>query len=108
MSDRIVHTSDASFDSDVLQSAQPVLLDFWAEWCAPCKAIAPVLEEIAETYDGRVRVAKLDVAANPEVARKYQVRSIPTLMLFNNGAVEAQIIGAQPKADITAFLDAHI
>ena len=108
MSDRIVHTSDASFDSDVLKSPEPVLLDFWAEWCAPCKAIAPVLEEIATAYEGRVRVAKIDIAENTEIPRKYQVRSIPTLMLFNNGSVEAQIVGAKPKAELTAFLDAHL
>ena len=108
MSEPIVHTSDSSFDADVLQSQTPVLLDFWAEWCAPCKMIAPILDEIASEYGGRVRVAKLNIDENPQTPPKYGVRGIPALMLFKNGSVEAQRVGVLSKTQLTAFLDENI
>lgn len=104
MSQQIIHVTDASFESDVLQSEQPVLLDFWAEWCGPCKMIAPILDEIANLYDGRVVVAKMNVDENPKTPMKYNVRGIPTLILFKNGQAEGQKIGAVRKADVEAFL----
>lgn len=108
MSDHIVYTSDDSFEADVLQSDVPVLLDFWAEWCGPCKMIAPILNDIAESYAGKVRVAKINIDENPATPPKYNIRSIPTLMLFKNGNVEAQQVGAVSKSQLTAFLDSHI
>ena len=108
MSERIIHTSDDTFDADVLKSGEPVLLDFWAEWCGPCKMIAPALAEIADEYKGRVTVAKLNIDENPATPPKYQVRGIPTLMLFKNGTVEAQSVGAKSKSQLMAFLDSHL
>src|ERR1700684_3936861 len=91
---KIVHTSDAAFETDVLKSEKPVLVDFWAEWCGPCKAIAPVLEEIASVYADKVRIAKLNVDDNSATAAKFNIRSIPTLLLFQKGALVAQKVGA--------------
>ena len=108
MSDKIVHLSDAGFEQDVLESAKPVLVDYWAEWCGPCKMIAPILEDIAEEYDGRVTIAKLNIDENPSIPPKYGIRGIPTLMLFKNGAVEATKVGALSKSQLTAFLDSNI
>lgn len=108
MSDKILYTTDDSFESDVLQSEKPVLLDFWAEWCGPCKMIAPVLDEIAEEYDGKITVAKLNIDENPDTPPKYGVRGIPTLMLIKNGNIEATKVGAVSKSQLTAFIDSNI
>jgi len=105
MSEQIKHVSDASFDSDVLQSGQPVLVDYWAAWCGPCKMIAPMLEEVASEYAGRLTVAKVDVDANPDTAAKYGIRGIPTLMLFKDGKAAATKVGALSKSQLTAFLN---
>jgi len=104
----IVHTSDATFDRDVLKSVEPVLLDFWAEWCGPCKAIAPVLDDAADVYQGKIRIAKLNVDDNPVTVAKFNIRSIPTLFLFRNGTVAAQKIGAVTGSQLAAFLDTHL
>ncbi len=104
----IVHITDGSFEQEVLQSAQPVLIDYWAEWCGPCKMIAPVLEEIANDYDGRLKVVKLNIDDNPETPPKYGIRGIPTLMLFKNGNVEATKVGAVSKSQLTAFIDGNL
>lgn len=100
MSEKVIQTSDASFEADVLKSEVPVIVDFWAEWCMPCRMIAPALVDIAEEYDGKVIIAKLDVDSNPATAGQYGVRSIPTLLIFKAGTVVNQIIGAVPKSVI--------
>jgi thioredoxin 1 len=108
MSEHIKHVTDASFDSDVLKAGTPVLVDYWAEWCGPCKMIAPILDEVAKDYAGRVTVAKLDVDANPGIPAKYGIRGIPTLILFKGGEVAAQKVGALSKSQLTAFLDSQL
>ena len=108
MSEKIVHTSDAEWDSDVLGSDQPVLVDYWAEWCGPCKMIAPILNEIADEYSDRLKVCKLDIDANQETPSKYGIRGIPTLMLFKGGEVAATKVGALSKSQLAAFLDSNI
>jgi thioredoxin 1 len=108
VSDNIYTISDDSFDSDVLKSDTPVLVDYWAEWCGPCKMITPILEEIATEYEGRVKVAKLNIDDNPNTPPKFGIRGIPTLMLFKNGEVEATKVGALSKSQLTAFLDQNI
>ena len=105
MAEHIVHISDESFEEEVLQSEQPVLFDYWAEWCGPCKMIAPVLDEIATEYSDRLKVVKLNIDDNPQTPPKYGIRGIPTLMVFKNGQVEATKVGAVSKAQLTAFLD---
>ncbi|MCY0965667.1 thioredoxin TrxA [Parathalassolituus penaei] len=104
MSDLILTVSDDSFETDVLGSDLPVLVDFWAEWCGPCKMIAPVLEQIAAEFEGQLKIAKLNIDNNEATAPKYGIRSIPTLMLFRNGQVEATKIGAMSKSELTAFI----
>ena len=108
MSDKIVHTSDGAFDADVLDNSKAVLLDFWAEWCGPCKMIAPLLDEVADKYEEQLDVVKLNVDENPNTAQKYGIRSIPTLILFKDGAVQAQIMGAMPKSQLEEFLDTNL
>ena len=105
MAEHIVHISDESFEEEVLQSERPVLIDYWAEWCGPCKMIAPVLDEIAAEYSDRLKVVKLNIDENPQTPPKYGIRGIPTLMVFKNGQVEATKVGAVSKAQLTAFLD---
>jgi thioredoxin 1 len=108
MSEHITHLSDASFEQDVLQSQLPVLVDYWAEWCGPCKMIAPILDEISKEYAGRLKIAKLNIDDNQQTPPKYGIRGIPTLMLFKNGNVEATKVGALSKSQLTAFIDSNI
>ena len=105
MSEQIVHVTDSSFDSEVLNSDLPVLVDFWAEWCGPCKMIAPVLDEIATEYAGKIKVCKVDVDANPEIPPKFGIRGIPTLILFKGGNAEATKVGALSKTQLTEFVE---
>ena len=108
MSEHIVHVTDSSFADDVTNSTEPVLLDFWAEWCGPCKMIAPILDDIAKEYAGKVKVAKINIDENQKTPAQFGVRGIPTLMLFKNGSVEATKVGALSKSQLVAFLDGHL
>ncbi len=108
MSEKVTAVSDSSFEKDVLQSDKPVLVDFWAEWCGPCKMIAPILEEIAAANTGKVKIMKMDVDNNQQTPPKYGIRGIPTLILFKNGEVEATKVGALSKAQLQEFLDSNI
>ena len=106
--DLIKHVSDATFEAEVLQSSQPVLVDYWAEWCGPCKMIAPILDEVATGYEGKLQVAKMNVDENRDIPAKFGIRGIPTLMLFKDGQLAATKVGALSKAQLTAFLDGHL
>lgn len=108
MSEKIVHLTDASFEEDVLKSEIPVLVDFWAEWCGPCKMIAPVLDALAEEYDGKVKIAKMDVDDNQDVPAKFGIRGIPTLILFSGGETKVTKVGALNKSQITALIESNI
>ena len=108
MSDLIKQTTDESFDQDVLKSSTPVLIDYWAEWCGPCRMVAPILDEIAGEYQGRLNIMKVNVDENRTIPAKYGIRGIPTLMLFKNGEVAATKVGALSKSQLTSFLDANI
>lgn len=108
MSDHILHVTDTSFEDEVLNAADPVLVDYWAEWCGPCKMIAPILDEIALEYEGRLRIAKLNIDQNPLTPPRYGIRGIPTLMLFKQGEVEATKVGAISKSQLMAFIDNNL
>jgi thioredoxin 1 len=108
VSGNIVHITDATFESEVLEAGVPVLVDYWADWCGPCKMIAPVLDEIAAEYDGRIKIATLNIDQNPAPPPKFGIRGIPTLMLFKNGGVSATKVGALSKSQLTAFIDSNL
>ncbi|WP_305909756.1 thioredoxin TrxA [Methylomarinum sp. Ch1-1] len=108
MSDLVLHVSDADFNETVIKASGPVLVDYWAEWCGPCKMIAPVLDEVAAEYEGKLTVAKLNIDENPEAPQHYGVRGIPTLMIFKDGEVEATKVGALTKSQLTDFIDSNI
>ena len=108
MSAYLTHVTDDNFEDEVLNAGEPVLVDFWAEWCGPCKMIAPVLDELADEYAGKLKICKLDVEANPDTAPKYNVKGIPTLILFKNGAAEGKKVGALSKSQLAAFIDSTI
>jgi len=107
-SELIKHVTDASFEGDVLKSDKPVLVDYWAEWCGPCKMIAPILDELSKHFDGRLKIAKMNVDENQDVPGKFGIRGIPTLMLFKDGQLAGTLVGAHPKAKFTAFIDSHL
>ena len=107
-SELIKHTTDATFEDDVLKSAQPVLVDYWAEWCGPCKMIAPILDEVATSYAGKLQVAKMNVDENRDIPAKFGIRGIPTLMIFKNGELAATKVGAMSKSQLTAFIDQQL
>ena len=107
-SELIKEVTDASFEAEVLNSETPVLVDYWAEWCGPCKMIAPMLDELSKTYEGRLQIAKLNVDENREMPAQYGIRGIPTLQLWKNGELVRSLVGAKPKAELAAFLDAHL
>lgn len=108
MSEHIIHVTDGSFKDEVLDASVPTLVDFWADWCGPCKMIAPILEEAAKDYAEKLRVVKINIDDNPKTPREYGIRGIPTLLLFKAGAVEAQKVGALSKSQLTAFIDNHL
>jgi thioredoxin 1 len=108
VSDKIVHTTDGNFDADVTNNEKAVLIDFWAEWCGPCKMIAPLLDEVADEYADNLAIVKLNVDENPNTAQKFGIRSIPTLILFKDGAVQAQKLGAMSKKDLAEFINTNI
>ena len=108
MSDKIVHVTDDSFEQDVIRSEVPVLVDYWAEWCGPCKMIAPILEEVVDDYVGKLKIAKLNIDENPNTPPKFGIRGIPTLILFKDGDVEATKVGALSKSQLTAFIDSNL
>ena len=108
MSTQIKHVTDATFEKEVLQSTTPVLVDYWAEWCGPCKMIAPVLEDVAKSYAGRLTVAKLDIDANPGITGQFGIRGIPTLIMFKDGQAHAQKVGALSRSQLTAFVDSNL
>jgi thioredoxin 1 len=108
MSEHLIHVTDDSFDEDVLQSEKPVLVDYWAEWCGPCKMIAPILDEVSSEYGDKIKVAKLDVDHNQATSMKYGIRGIPTLMLFREGSIVATHVGALTKSQLTAFIDSNV
>jgi thioredoxin 1 len=108
LSDKIVYVTDDSFEDEILKADGPVLVDYWADWCGPCKMIAPILDEIADEYTGRLKVAKLNIDENPNTPPKYGIRGIPTLMLFKGGNVEATKVGAVSKSQLTAFIDSNL
>ena len=108
MSEQLIHVTDDSFESDVLQSSAPVLVDYWAEWCGPCKMIAPILDEVASEYADKLKIAKLDVDQNAETAQKYGIRSIPCLMLFKDGDIIATQVGALSKSQLSEFIDQNL
>lgn len=108
MSEHIHHVTDASFEAEVIKADLPVLVDYWAEWCGPCKMIAPILDEVARDYAGKLRVAKVNIDENQETPARFGIRGIPTLMLFKDGNVEATKVGALSKSQLTAFLDSHL
>ena len=108
MSEHIHYVTDANFETEVLQSTSPVLVDYWAEWCGPCKMIAPILDEISKEYSGKLKVAKLNIDENQETPAKYGIRGIPTLMLFKGGNIEATKVGALSKSQLAAFIDSHL
>ena len=108
MSEQIVHVTDDNFESEVLKSSQPVLVDYWAEWCGPCKMIAPVLADIAGEYNDKLKVVKLNIDDNPNTPPRYGIRGIPTLMIFKDGEVEATKVGAVSKSQLTAFIDSNL